>query len=198
MEPYLLQTSLAFVAGIIVGIIILLLISKVRTGSMTSSGVKEEYQEYQEQVEQHFEETSKKFKDMTEQYQDLYKHLSVGATSLCRPDSVAAVMADKSEPTIKLEKKNDDSKNSAKVTDKAANNDSAVKKEPVVSKEEPSASKVAPGTGTQATNKLSTASEAQKNNQQKRTLTPEEAAAQKLALARKQAVEQKQAAVKKS
>ena len=45
---------------------------------------------------------------MTEQYQDLYKHLSVGATSLCRPDSVAAALADESEPQVKLEKKEAD------------------------------------------------------------------------------------------
>ena len=105
MEPYLLQTIVAFIAGTILGIVIVLLISKLKTGKMTSSSVKQEYQDYQDQVEQHFEETSKKFKDMTEQYQDLYKHLSVGATSLCRPDSVAAVMADKTEPTVKLENK---------------------------------------------------------------------------------------------
>jgi len=35
---------------------------------------------------------------MTEQYQDLYKHLSVGATSLCRSDSAAAALADQRSP----------------------------------------------------------------------------------------------------
>ena len=39
---------------------------------------------------------------MTEQYQDLYKHLSVGAASLCRPDSVAAVLADESKAQAQI------------------------------------------------------------------------------------------------
>ena len=105
MESELLQLILIFVAGLLSGALIMLLWNKLSSGSASPSGVKQEYQDYQDKVEAHFEETSKKFKDMTEQYQDLYKHLSVGATSLCRPDSVAAVLADKSEDTLKIESK---------------------------------------------------------------------------------------------
>jgi len=110
MEPHLLQAFVTFIAGFVVGIIVMLIANKLRSGSMAPSNIKQEYQDYQEKVEEHFEETSKKFKEMTEQYQDLYKHLSVGATSLCRPDSVAAVLADKSEPTVKLEDKTENTK----------------------------------------------------------------------------------------
>jgi len=105
MEPYLLHLFLTFVAGLAVGIIVMLLINKLKTGKLSPASVKQEYQEYQEQVEEHFEQTSKKFKDMTEQYQDLYQHLSVGATSLCRPDSVAASLADESQALKGLEQK---------------------------------------------------------------------------------------------
>jgi len=105
MESELLQLILIFVAGLLSGALIMLLWNKLSSGSASPAGVKQEYQEYQDKVEAHFEETSKKFQDMTEQYQDLYKHLSVGATSLCRPDSVAAVLADKSDDTLKLESK---------------------------------------------------------------------------------------------
>jgi len=105
MEPYLLQMAVTFIAGLVVGLIIMLLVNKLKSGNMSPASVKKEYQDYQDRVEEHFEETSKKFQDMTEQYQDLYKHLSVGATSLCRPDSVAATLADNSESTVKLEKK---------------------------------------------------------------------------------------------
>ena len=110
MEPHLLHSLLVFSAGLISGLIIMLIINKLKSGSMAPSNVKQEYQEYQDKVEEHFEETSKKFKEMTEQYQDLYKHLSVGATSLCRPDSVAAVLADESESQVKLEKKPEEEK----------------------------------------------------------------------------------------
>lgn len=105
MEPYLLHLFLSFIAGLVVGIIVMLLVNKLKTGKLSPSAVKQEYQEYQERVEEHFEQTSKKFKDMTEQYQDLYQHLSVGATSLCRPDSVAASLADENQPMNALEQK---------------------------------------------------------------------------------------------
>jgi hypothetical protein len=59
---------------------------------------------YQAQVETHFDETSKKFKNMTEQYKDLYQHLSVGATTLCRPENVAAGLTDQSNPLESIAK----------------------------------------------------------------------------------------------
>ena len=105
MESELLQLIVIFVVGLVCGALIMLLWNKLSSGSASPAGLKQEYQDYQDKVEAHFEETSKKFQDMTEQYQDLYKHLSVGATSLCRPDSVAAALADESEPQVKLENK---------------------------------------------------------------------------------------------
>ena len=104
MEPELLQLIVVFVIGLVCGALIMLLWNKLSSGSASPAGLKQEYQDYQDQVESHFEETSKKFQDMTEQYQDLYKHLSVGATSLCRPESVAAGLADESQAQLKLEK----------------------------------------------------------------------------------------------
>lgn len=102
MESELLQLIVVFVVGLVCGALIMLLWNKLSSGSASASGLKQEYQDYQEKVETHFEQTSKKFQDMTEQYQDLYKHLSVGATSLCRPDSVAAELADDSKAQVKI------------------------------------------------------------------------------------------------
>lgn len=102
MESQLLQLIAVFIVGLICGALIMLLWNKLSSGSASAAGLKLEYQEYQEQVEAHFEQTSKKFQDMTEQYQDLYKHLSLGATSLCRPDSVAAELADESKTQVKI------------------------------------------------------------------------------------------------
>lgn len=98
MEQELLQFIGVFAGGVVVGIIIMLILNKISSGSASPSAIKQEYQQYQGEVERHFEETSKKFKNMTEQYQDLYKHLSVGATSLCRSDSAAAALADQRSP----------------------------------------------------------------------------------------------------
>lgn len=105
MESELLQLIVIFFVGLVCGALIMLLWNKLSSGSASPGVVKQEYQDYQEKVETHFEETSKKFQDMTAQYQDLYKHLSVGATSLCRPDSVAAALADESQEQVKIEKK---------------------------------------------------------------------------------------------
>ena len=108
MEPELLNFTLVFLLGALVGIVIMLLVNKVRSGSATPRNVQQEFDTYQEEVERHFEETSRKFKNMTEQYQELYQHLSVGATSLCRPDSVAAALADERSPMDKLVDLSDD------------------------------------------------------------------------------------------
>jgi len=105
MESDLLQLIAIFVVGLICGALIMLLWNKLSSGSASPAGLKQEYEDYQEKVETHFEETSKKFQDMTAQYQDLYKHLSVGATSLCRPDSVAAALAGESQSQVKIENK---------------------------------------------------------------------------------------------
>ncbi len=98
MELDLLQVFGGFAAGLVAGVILMLIVNKLKSGSASPAGVKQEFEEYKNEVEAHFEATSKKFQNMTEQYQDLYQHLSVGATTLCRPDSVAAALVDGSDP----------------------------------------------------------------------------------------------------
>lgn len=102
-EQELLLPILYFIIGFVVGIAATLLFNKARTGTASAHKLKKEMEDYQGQVEQHFEQTSKKFKDMTEQYQDLYQHLSVGATTLCRPDNIAPGLSDSSAPVAKIE-----------------------------------------------------------------------------------------------
>lgn len=104
MEPQLLQFIALFSAGLVTGVLLMLLVNKIRSGSAAPKNVQHEYDRYQAEVESHFEETSKKFKQMTEQYQELYQHLSIGATSLCRPDSAAATLADQRSPMDKVVK----------------------------------------------------------------------------------------------
>ena len=202
MEPYLLHNLLVFIAGLVVGIVGVLIISKVKTGRMTSAAVKEEYQEYQGEVEKHFEETSKKLKDMTEQYQDLYKHLSVGATTLCRPDSVAAVTADKSAEALKLENQAEMGKKPSAKQESSAKKESSVSKESAV-KEEPSANKEPSVNEKPSSNKQQAsvdqkqANSPQKVNSQKQSPTPEEQATRKLAEKRHEALKQKAEAKQK-
>lgn len=97
-EIQVIPAVLCFFAGAIVGISAILLFNKMRTGSASAGKIKQEMEDYQGEVEAHFEETSKKFKDMAAQYQDLYQHLSVGATTLCRPENSILGLSDKRDP----------------------------------------------------------------------------------------------------
>lgn len=85
-------------AGVLVGVVCTLIFNKVRGGSVSPGKVKRELEDYQAQVEAHFDETSDKFRAMAEQYKDLYQHLSVGATTLCRPDHIVPGLTDESNP----------------------------------------------------------------------------------------------------
>ena len=97
-ESELLPIIAVFFIGVAVGILATLLFNKLRTGSVSAGSIKKEKEAYQTEVEAHFEETSKKFKAMAGQYQDLYQHLSVGATTLCRPENIAQGLTDQRNP----------------------------------------------------------------------------------------------------
>jgi len=104
----------AFLGGLVLGVILTLLINKIRSGSASPTTIKREMEDYQDKVEAHFDETSEKFKQMANQYQDLYKHLSVGATTLCRPENISpGLIADKDPLSNKLaiDKKSESDKN---------------------------------------------------------------------------------------
>ncbi|MFT5136036.1 MAG: uncharacterized membrane-anchored protein YhcB (DUF1043 family) [Arenicella sp.] len=118
-EIQVIPAALFFCAGTIAGISVTLLFNKMRTGSASAGKIKQEMEDYQGEVEAHFEETSKKFKDMAAQYQDLYQHLSVGATTLCRSGNVIAGLNDQRDPlamapTIELRGKQTDANRAVK------------------------------------------------------------------------------------
>jgi uncharacterized membrane-anchored protein YhcB (DUF1043 family) len=97
-EIELIPSLAIFLVGIGVGVIATLIFNKVRTGSASAAQLKREMDDYQAQVEEHFEETSVKFKNMAEQYQEMYKHMAVGATTLCRSDSAIANLGGLRDP----------------------------------------------------------------------------------------------------
>lgn len=92
MTEQVMQLLVVFSGGVATGIVLMLIFNKLRSGSAAPANLKKEMNDYQTQVEAHFEETSEKFKDLANQYQDIYKHLSVGATTLCRPENVAPLL----------------------------------------------------------------------------------------------------------
>lgn len=99
-EIELVTAVLIFILGLLTGVGAMLLANKLGSGSASPSKIKKEMEDYQEQVEAHFEETSKKFKAMANQYQDLYQHMSVGATTLCRPENIAPGLTDQSGASV--------------------------------------------------------------------------------------------------
>jgi len=143
-EQELLQPVIYFIIGLIVGVAATLIFNKARTGTASAHKLKKEMEDYQDKVEQHFEKTSQKFKNMTEQYQDLYQHLSVGATTLCRPDNIAPGLSDNSATVAELEApaKPMTTKAGAPTTEKKQSQDnaepSALNKEPSAINKEPS------------------------------------------------------------
>lgn len=99
LEYDLLPGLAIFGVGMLAGFLLSLLINKVRTGSISAGKIRQDMDAYQVQVEAHFDETSEKFKKMAEHYQELYDHLSIGATTLCRPEHVATGLTDQSDKT---------------------------------------------------------------------------------------------------
>lgn len=97
-ESYTYWLITVFFLGIIMGILLMLLIIKIKGGSVVSGAAKREFDAYQDKVESHFDEASKKFQAMAEQYKDLYQHLSVGATTLCRPEHSISGLSDNVDP----------------------------------------------------------------------------------------------------
>ena len=121
-EQTLLLIIGAFIVGLICGVVGMLLLNKVRSGSVSAGKVKKEKDDYQQQVEAHFEQTSKKFESLSSQYQDLYQHLSVGATTLCRPENIGIGLSDQRDPlaTKEIIADKDPVKGSAKPEAKSA------------------------------------------------------------------------------
>lgn len=56
---------------------------KVKALEATLAEKEQQHEAYREQVAGHFADTAKKFNNMTDQYRELYDHLSDGAQTLC-------------------------------------------------------------------------------------------------------------------
>lgn len=77
----------AAAAGLVVGLffgwLITSLVQRRASAGATAAQLREEMEEYREEVNTHFARTAELFKDTTEKYRDLYEHLAGGAQELC-------------------------------------------------------------------------------------------------------------------
>jgi len=141
-EQYPDLTILVFLIGVVAGIVLILLTNKLRSGSASPVKLKKEMDDYQDKVDAHFAETSQKFKQMTNQYQDLYQHLAEGATTLCRPDAIAAELIEDSsalgrKPAIEQKAKPDQAVAGKETDKKPTNKEEPSAKEKSLAKEKP-------------------------------------------------------------
>ncbi len=82
IDPWM-GAAIGLAAGCLLGGVIVYLTQKTRGGGKTARQVQSEFADYREQVQTHFDKTSDLFRGMTQQYRDLYTHLSSGAQTLC-------------------------------------------------------------------------------------------------------------------
>lgn len=64
--------------------------------------MKQEEKEYREKVDSHFVQTAELFKNLTDQYRDVYKHMAEGADTLCS-EEVKQLQADMSSSGLLIE-----------------------------------------------------------------------------------------------
>ena len=83
-NPPLLVGTLAFVVGLIIGVAVMALIARRSSGGRSLDKLREEFDEYRDDVNAHFEKSSELFRDMTEKYRDVYNHLAAGAQAFGR------------------------------------------------------------------------------------------------------------------
>lgn len=89
--------------GLVLGVVFVTMRDRFQSKGVSREQLQAEFDDYKEQVETHFSATSKKFHQVTEQYKELYEHLSVGATTLCDTQDSRPMFAKSSVDTL-LEK----------------------------------------------------------------------------------------------
>lgn len=71
-----------------IGAWLMWLMHRSQSGGKSIADLRQEQADYQRDVEQHFERTAELFKDMSENYRNLYQHLASGAQKLCQGEPV--------------------------------------------------------------------------------------------------------------
>ena len=76
---------LSFVIGLVAGLLIGFVSWKRNKGSEHYQKLEQEFADYKKNVNSHFDQSSTLFKGITEQYVELYNHISRGSVDLCDP-----------------------------------------------------------------------------------------------------------------
>lgn len=95
------EVILIGLVGMVLGFILSVLVNKYKTqgSSEKLKELEKEYKDYRQKVDAHFVNTGVLFKGLTEQYRDVYQHISTGANTLCS-DEAKALQVKMDEPTL--------------------------------------------------------------------------------------------------
>lgn len=84
--------AIVLIVGTIIGFVIGRrsnhLAQKLNTAEAELTEAQQQLSGYQSQVSDHFQKTADLFTDLTQHYQDVYKHLALGAQTLCQDGAV--------------------------------------------------------------------------------------------------------------
>jgi len=91
---------IGFVSAVL-GFILSVLVNKYKAQGSNEKlrELEKEYKDYRQQVDAHFINTGVLFKGLTEQYRDVYQHISTGANTLCSEEA-KALQVKMDEPTL--------------------------------------------------------------------------------------------------
>jgi len=85
---------IGFLFGLFIGAgITFFILRAIMAKSSAVEKLEEEHSQYREGVDAHFVKTAELFKDLTDQYRDVYQHMAQGADQLCS-DEVKTIQSD--------------------------------------------------------------------------------------------------------
>ena len=85
---------IGFLSGLFIGAgIAFFILRAIMAKSSAVEKLEEEHSKYREGVDAHFVKTAELFKDLTDQYRDVYQHMAQGADQLCS-DEVKTLQSD--------------------------------------------------------------------------------------------------------
>lgn len=95
------EVILIGLVGLVLGFVLSVLVNKYKAqgSSEKLKELEKEYKDYRQKVDAHFVNTGVLFKGLTEQYRDVYQHISTGANTLCS-DEAKALQVKMDEPTL--------------------------------------------------------------------------------------------------
>lgn len=96
--------TIAAIIGFALGALVVWLIDRKRGGGTSVAALKQEHEQFREQVTTHFVETADLINKLTDSYKDVFDHLSKGAETLVDDKSLRDRMPQVSDQEVRLKR----------------------------------------------------------------------------------------------